>query len=199
MSFIPPTWDSANAQYVINLLPATNDKTRVSIKKDSNGSTTFENLDDIENVTDSIIHDLIDEGSKGKWFTKLPSHDQLMKRVRHTFKSLATDADNAAVIGTLLLTPKQITLVWTPVPFVFPSAPQISFDDSDDSDEGDEVDVPESDLPPVELVDDSKQTQEEYLLTRLRAAKARVEAEQIRMQYFEATGRMPPDSDSEDE
>jgi hypothetical protein len=202
MSFIPPTWDSANAQYVINLLPATNEGTRVSIKKDSNGSTTFENLDNVENVTDSIIHDLIDVGSKGNLFTKLPSHDQLMKRVRHTFKSLATDTDNAAVIGTLLLTPKQITLVWTPVAFVFPSAPQISFDDSDESgesDEGEEVDVPESDLPPVELVDDSKQTQEEYLLTRLRAAKARVEAEQIRMQYFEAIGRMPPDSDSEDE
>lgn len=202
MSFIPPTWDSANAQYVINLLPATNDKTRVSIKKDSNGNTTFENLDDVENVTDSIIHDLIDEGSSGNWFTKLPSHDQLMKRVRHTFKNLASNTDNAAFIGTLLLTPKQITLVWNPVAFVFPSVPQISFEDSDESgesDEGDEVDVPESDLPPVELADDSKQTQEEYLLTRLRAAKARVEAEQIRMQYFEATGRMPPDSDSEDE
>ena len=202
MSFIPPTWDSANAQYLINLLPATNDYTRVSIKKDSNGNTIFTNSDDVENITDSIIHDLIEEGSKGNWFTKLPSHDQLMKRIRHTFKSLATDTDNAAVISTLLLTPKQITIVWNPVTFVFSSAPQISFEDSEESgesDEGDEVEVPESDLPPVELVDDSQQSQEEYLLTRLRAAKARVEAEQIRMQYFEAIGRMPPDSDSEDE
>jgi hypothetical protein len=49
------------------------------------------------------------------------------------------------------------------------------------------------------LTDDAKETQEEYLLTRLRAARARVEAEQIRMQYFETTGRMPPDSESEDE
>ena len=51
----------------------------------------------------------------------------------------------------------------------------------------------------MELVDDAQETQEQYLLTRLRAAKARVEAEQIRMQYFEATGRMPPDSEDEDE
>jgi hypothetical protein len=80
------------------------------------------------------------------------------------------------------------------------SNPQISFDsDSEKSSVGDEVNVAESELPPVELVDDSQETQEAYLLTRLRAAKARVETEQIRMQYFEATGRMPPDSDSEDE
>jgi hypothetical protein len=83
---------------------------------------------------------------------------------------------------------------------VFVKNNQIAFDsDSEGSSVGDEVEVTESELPPVELVDDSQQTHEEYLLTRLRAAKARVETEQIRMQYFEATGRMPPDSETEDE
>jgi hypothetical protein len=153
----------------------------------------------VENVTDSIVHNLIEEGAAGKWFTKLPSHDQLMKRVRHTFLRLAQESENAAVLNTLLLTPKQITLVWNPAVKVV-SNPQISFDsDSEESSDGDEVDLAESELPPVELVDDSQETQEAYLLTRLRAAKARVEAEQIRMQYFEATGRMPPDSEDEDE
>jgi hypothetical protein len=123
-----------------------------------------------------------------------------MKRVRHTFKSLARDDENAAALRTIILTPKQLTLVWEPFVKQKPLLP-ISFEDSDDSDSsaGEEVELPESDLPPVQLTDDSQQSQEEYLLTRLRAAKARVEAEQIRMQYFEATGRMPPDSESEDE
>jgi hypothetical protein len=122
-----------------------------------------------------------------------------MKRVRHTFLRLAKENENAAILNTLLLTPKQITLVWNPAIQIV-SNPQIAFDsDSEKSSDGDEVEVAESDLPPVELVDDLQQSQEEYLLTRLRAAKARVETEQIRMQYFEATGRMPPDSESEDE
>jgi hypothetical protein len=199
MTFNPPVWDSSNSHYVINLLPAVYETTTVLIKKDTNGSTTFTNMDMVENVTDSIIHNLIEEGAAGKWFTKLPSHDQLMKRVRHTFLRLAQESENAAVLNTLLLTPKQITLVWNPAVKVI-SNPQISFDsDSEESSDGDEVDVAESQLPPVELVDDSQETQEAYLLTRLRAAKARVEAEQIRMQYFEATGRMPPDSEDEDE
>ena len=199
MTFNPPVWDSSNSHYVINLLPTFYEKTQVLIKKDTNGSTTFTDLDMIENVSDSIVHNLIEEGAAGKWFTKLPSHDQLMKRVRHTFLRLAQESENAAVLNTLLLTPKQITLVWNPAVKVI-SNPQISFDsDSEESSDGDEVDVAESELPPVELVDDSQETQEAYLLTRLRAAKARVEAEQIRMQYFEATGRMPPDSEDEDE
>jgi hypothetical protein len=199
MTFNPPVWDQTNSHYVINLLPIAYETTQVLIKKDTNGSTTFNDLDAVENITDSIIHNLIDEGASGNWFSKLPSHDQLMKRVRHTFLRLAKENENAAILNTLLLTPKQITLVWNPAVQVV-SSPQIAFDsDSEGSSDGDEVEVTESDLPPVELVDDSQQSQEEYLLTRLRAAKARVEAEQIRMQYFEATGRMPPDSDSEDE
>ena len=199
MTFNPPVWDSSNSHYVINLLPTFYEKTQVLIKKDTNGSTTFTDLDMVENVSDSIVHNLIEEGAAGKWFTKLPSHDQLMKRVRHTFLRLAQESETAAVLNTLLLTPKQITLVWNPAVKVI-SNPQISFDsDSEESSDGDEVDVAESELPPVELVDDSQETQEAYLLTRLRAAKARVEAEQIRMQYFEATGRMPPDSEDEDE
>jgi len=51
----------------------------------------------------------------------------------------------------------------------------------------------------VALRDTVQESHEEYLLTRLRAAKARVEAEKMRMQYFETTGRMPPDSESDDE
>ena len=199
MTFNPPVWDQTNSHYVINLLPSVYETTQVLIKKDTNGSTTFNDLDAVENITDTIIHKLIDEGASGNWFSKLPSHDQLMKRVRHTFLRLANENENAAILNTLLLTPKQITLVWNPAIHVVLS-PQIAFDsDSEGSSDGDEVEVAESDLPPVELVDDSQQSQEEYLLTRLRAAKARVEAEQIRMQYFEATGRMPPDSESEDE
>jgi len=201
MSFVPPSWDPANGHYVINLLPAFTDKVRVFIKKDMNGSTVFNDNDALENYTDTVIHNLIDEGASGNWFAKLPSHDQLVKRVRHSFKALAQDTDNAASLVTLLLTPKVVTFVWSPL-FVAPSTtPQISFEDSESegSSEGDEVEIPESELPPVELLDDAQETQEQYLLTRLRAARARVEAEQIRMQYFEATGRMPPDSEDEDE
>lgn len=203
MSFVPPVWDSVNNHYIIELLPAFMEGLRVLIKKDSTGSTVFSNADAVENITDSVIHKLIDEGSKGNWFSKLPSHDQLIKRIRHTFKNLAKESDNGANLSTLLLTPKQVTLLWNPLTFTPPKTmPQIEFDDSDsdsDSSQGDAVEIPESDLPPVRLTDDAQETREQYLLTRLRAANARVEAEQIRMQYFEATGRMPPDSDSEDE
>lgn len=200
MSFVAPTWDSSNCQYIIELLPAYSDKSRTFIKKDTNGSTVFTNADFVENITDAVVHNLIEEGSSNNWFTKLPSHEQLMKRVKHVFKTLAQESQNAAVITSLLLTPKQISFVWEPSVFANTVLP-FSFDDSDsDSDSaGEEVDVPESNLPPVKLTDDLQQSHEEYLLTRLRAAKARVEAEQIRMQYFEATGRMPPDSESEDE
>ena len=86
--------------------------------------------------------------------------------------------------------------MWKPDTYNKAQPPKIEFEDSSSEDS---VDLKESDLPPVTLTDDAQETQEEYLLTRLRAAKARVEAEQIRMQYFEATGRMPPDSDLEDE
>ena len=198
MSFVPPVWDAANGHYVIDVLPAFSSKVSVFIQKDTNGSTVFKDNDFLENYTDHVIQNLIDEGANGNWFTKLPSHEQLMKRVRHSFKVLA-NSENAAVLSTLLLTPKVVTLVWTPTTVAVSSAPQISFEDSDEETEDEKVDIPESDLPTMELVDDAQETQEEYLLTRLRAAKARVEAEQIRMQYFETTGRMPPDSESEDE
>jgi hypothetical protein len=204
MSFVPPTWDSANGHYVINLLPAFTDKMRVFIKKDTNGSTVFKDNDTLENYTDTVIHNLIEEGAAGNWFSKPPSHDQLIKRVRHSFKALAQDNENVALLENLLLTPKVLTFVWRPTFIASSVGPQISFEDSETegsevSSEGDEVEISESALPPVELVDDAQETQEQYLLTRLRAARARVEAEQIRMQYFEATGRMPPDSEDEDE
>ena len=201
MSFIPPVWDAANGHYIIQLTPSFTDKMRVFVKKDTNGNTVFRDNDTLENYTDAVIHNLIDEGASGNWFSKLPSHDQLMKRVRHTFKNLAQDNENGAVLQTLFLTPKVVTLVWSPTVIIPSVGPQISFEDSESegSSEGDEVEISESALPPVELVDDAQETQEPYLLTRLRAARARVEAEQIRMQYFEATGRMPPDSEDEDE
>jgi hypothetical protein len=75
----------------------------------------------------------------------------------------------------------------------------MQFEDSDDEGLMSEPEVSDSNLPPVELVDDARRMREEYLLSRLRAAKARVEEEQIRMQYFEATGKMPPESEDEDE
>ena len=199
MSFVAPVWNSTDNHYVIELLSDFSETMNTSISKDANGNTVFSDDNTLENLTDTIIHALIEDGNEGKWFTKLPSHEQLVKRVRHTFKSLAQDTNNVASPTNLFLTPKQVTIVWTPK--TVKTSPQISFDDSDseDSSLGDEVEVPESNLPVVRLTDDAKETQEEYLLTRLRAAKARVEAEQIRMQYFETTGRMPPDSDSEDE
>jgi hypothetical protein len=199
MSFVTPVWDSSNSHYVIHMVPAFTEKTPVFIQKDTNGSTVFKDSDAVENYTDIVIHNLIEEGQNGSWFTKLPSHDQLIKRVRHSFKRLANDTENAAFLTTLFLTPKVITFLWTPTTLVVSAGPQISFDESEEDTDGDEVEIPESQLPPMKLIDDNQQTQEEYLLTRLRAAKARVEAEQIRMQYFETTGRMPPDSESEDE
>lgn len=199
MSFVTPVWNSTDNHYVIDLFADFSESMMAPISKDSNGNTVFTNDDKLEGLTDMIIHGLIEDGNHGKWFTKLPSHEQLMKRVRHTFKVLADSSNNVANPTTLFLTPKQVTVVWTPK--TINTAPQISFDDSDSeaSSVGDEVEVPESNLPVVQLTDDSKESQEEYLLTRLRAARARVETEQIRMQYFETTGRMPPDSDSEDE
>jgi hypothetical protein len=197
--FLSPNWDSNNSQYVIEVnsgFPLA--ETRVQINKDTNGSTVFTNLDSVENVTDNVIHTLIEEGNQGNWFTKLPSHDQLVKRVRHTFRRLSQDPENASSLHSILLTPKQLTLVWEPYTFAENTIPQISFESDSESDSGSN-EIPESNLPPVKLTDDSKVTHEEYLLTRLRAAKARVEAEQIRMEYFETTGRMPPDSDLESE
>ena len=201
MSFAAPTWDSANGQYVIELLAGLSNKLLTFLTKDTNGSTVFKENDAVENFTDEVIHNLIEEGASNNWFAKLPSHEQLVKRVRHSFKRLASDNENAANLKTLLLTPKVVTFVWDPTFVNVPTTPQISFDDSESegSSEGDEVEIPESALPPVELQDDVQQSREEYLLTRLRAARARVEAEQIRMQYFETTGRMPPDSEDEDE
>lgn len=199
MSFVAPVWNSSDNHYVIEFLSDFSESMVTSIAKDANGNTVFSDDTTLENLTDTIIHALIEDGNEGKWFTKLPSHEQLVKRVRHTFKNLAQDTNNVASPTNLFLTPKQVTIVWTPK--TVNTMPQISFDDSDSeaSSDGDEIEVPESNLPVVQLTDDAKETQEEYLLTRLRAAKARVEAEQIRMQYFETTGRMPPDSDSEDE
>jgi hypothetical protein len=205
--FLAPKWDAAQSHYVIE----TTEEFRgdhedyLSVLRDSQGNTRFTDEDALHNLTDDMIDHLIEEGAANKWFSKLPSHEQLMKRTRHTFSRLATAEETAAVLTTVLMTPKQVTLVWTP--FVAPvkskedaAAPQMYLEDSETEGEEDGVnEIVDSALPPVALKDSAQQTHEEYLLTRLRAAKARVEAEQIRMQYFEATGRMPPDSEDEDE
>lgn len=197
MSFIQPIWNSTESHYVINSSQALKTSSRLAIGLNSNGSTIFLDEDELHDKTVELLHDLISEGSENKWFTKLPSHEQLMKRQQHRFGSLGNSETNFAILECILMTPKSLMLVWSPIT-VKPESPKIEFEESDNELDS-EPEVSESDLPPVELKDDSKVTQEEYLLTRLRAARARVEAEQIKMQYFETTGRMPPDSDSEED
>jgi hypothetical protein len=202
MSFVAPKWDASQGHYVIEVQYNFNKETRLALGRDSHGTYEFVDVDTLHNITDRTIQELIKDGDQNKWFAKLPSHEQLMKRVRHSFKGEPKDTNNAAILSTLLLTPKQITFLWSPLTHT-EGAPPMYIDDSEEedseSDTGTEPDIMESNLPPVALSDDTQQTREEYLLTRLRAARARVEAEQIRMQYFETTGRMPPDSESEDD
>ena len=198
MAFVSPKWDSAQNHYSIETTSDLRATMRSAINRNNVGSTVFSDTDDVHDRTVEVLHSLISEGSQNKWFTKLPSHEQLLKRVRHTFSSLGDSENNMAFLQTLLMTPKQLTLVWTPITVKESEAPPMYFEDSDGETESD-VEVEDSALPPVSLTDDVKLTQEEYLLTRLRAARARVEAEQIKMQYFETTGKMPPDSDSEED
>ena len=199
--FTAPEWMSNESQYKLTVTEdyarslAAN--TTVGLKKDSAGSYTFSNQDQLLEVTSALLHSLLKEGSENNWFAKLPSHEQLLKRVTHTFLSLPLPNQTLAFVSCVYMNPKVLTLQWTPV-----APPQqkhqqqgIYFEDSD----SDGADITESNLPPVALRSDRVATQEEYLLTRLRAAKARVEAEQIRMQYFEATGSMPPESDEDEE
>jgi hypothetical protein len=197
MSFNSPKWDAKENQYVIDSTEVLKAKSQLAIGLNSSGSTVFLDEDKVHNITVEVLHSLISEGSENKWFTKLPSHEQLMKRHQHRFSSLADREKNTAFLENILMTPKTLTLVWSLIT-VNPKVPQMAFEDSEDELDS-EPEVQESDLPPVELKDGSKVTQEEYLLTRLRAARARVEAEQIKMQYFETTGRMPPDSEDEED
>jgi hypothetical protein len=209
-AFQAPAWTASQQAYQIVIRTWFVEKSACALEQDTTGNTVFADMDSVHNVTDEVIHRLIKEGDANKWFAKLPSHEQLMKRVRHTFTNLPSSSHTAAVLTTLWLTPKQVTFVWRAEERE-PPAPALAFEESDEEDgdgeegeddyssEGDEVDIPESNLPPVAIQDETKASQEEYLLSRLRAAKARVEAEQIRMMYFETTGHMPPDSDSEDE
>jgi hypothetical protein len=202
--FTAPEWMSNESQYK---LAVTEDyakslaaNTSVNLKRDSAGSYTFSNQDQLLEVTSALLHSLLKEGSENNWFSKLPSHEQLLKRVKHTFLSLPEPNQTLAYVSCVYMNPKVLTLQWTPVsPPLLPAAQVqqqgIYFEDSDSED----ADITESNLPPVELRNDRAATQEEYLLTRLRAAKARVEAEQIRMQYFEATGSTPPESDEDED
>jgi hypothetical protein len=207
--FLQPKWDAAQSHYVIDTTEAarSEDEDYVSITKGAQGSTTFTDEDALYNITDDMVAGLIEEGGKNKWFSKLPSHEQLMKRVVHTFGKLASDTDTHAALNTVLMTPKQLTFLWMPltptVTVPTQDGPALYIDESEESgSEGsgeDDVNIQESDLPAVSLKDNAEDKFEKYLLTRLRAAKAKVEAEQIRMQFFEATGRMPPDSESDSE
>lgn len=209
-AFHAPAWTASQQAYQIIIRPWYLEKCGSALSQDTTGNTVFSDMDSVHNITDETIHKLIQEGDANKWFAKLPNHEQLMKRVRHTFTNLPSSSHTTAVLTTLWLTPKQVTFVWR-AEAREPPAPALAFEDSEEegeegeegeddySTEGDEVDIPESNLPPVAIQDEAKASQEEYLLSRLRAAKARVEAEQIRMMYFETTGHMPPDSDSEDE
>lgn len=195
--FLQPKWNTTEAHYVIETTAEfrSGSDDYVPVKRDVHGSTVFTDEDALHNITDDMVQSLIEEGSSNNWFAKLPSHEQLMKRVRHTFAKLATENDTHSVLTTILMTPKVLTFLWTPT--TIESAPAMYFEESEESEA--EPQIEESNLPTVALRNTGNESREEYLLTRLRAAKARVETEQIRMQYFEATGRMPPDSDSESE
>ena len=200
MSFVSPKWDAENKHYFIESTETLRLETRVAISKDTKGSTVFTDSDEVHDITAEMIHDLIEEGDANRWFSKLPTHEQLMKRINHTFSKLSDENNNMAVVNNILMTPKLLTIVWTPISVKEDKGPQMYVDDSDNSDGMEsEPEVANSHLPPVALKQSIEETQEEYLLTRLRAARARVEAEQIKMQYFEATGKMPPDSESDED
>ena len=204
MAFITPKWNASEQNYIIETTPQLRESHRVEVGHEtSSGSTIFKDENDVHDMTVEVIHSLIDEGEKNKWFTKLPSHEQMMKRLRHTFLTLATSENNTAFMHSVLMTPKALTLVWMPTTVKKEEAPPLCFEDSEGEGEADDLEsepeLTDSKLPPVALKDPMGQTKEEYLLTRLRAARARVEAEEIKMQYFEATGKMPPDSESEED
>lgn len=204
MVFLAPKWDAKLSQYSIDITEEyKNDSTHFhEITKDSLGSTSFVDMDGVHNSTDEIVSILLQEGAANNWFSKLPSHEQLMKRIRHAFSTLALDTNTHAVLTCVYMTPKLLTLVWTPIT-VSQQAPPLCFESENESDSdsgsGTEPELEESTLPTVALRDSAQASREEYLLTRLRAAKAKVETEQLRIQYFETTGHMPPDSESESE
>ena len=208
--FSTPTWAAQQQAYQIQVVEDFAKENLVPLTRDTTGSVTFADQDNLLDAVDTVLHALIQEGDKHKWFAKLPTHEQLMKRTKHTFSSLPSDDQNTGCLMTLWLTPKQVTFVWRPETTTSP-APPLAFEESDgegleeDGSEGSEEDVavakeiPESNLPPMNLQNEDAHAREKYLLARLRAAKARVEAEQVRMMYFEETGKMPPDSETEDE
>jgi hypothetical protein len=199
--FQAPVWDSSSSEYILQILNEFSEDAVVEITNE--GGTQFKDQDEVLNVTDDLVAALISEGAEKKWFAKLPSQEQLMKKVRHTFTALATADQGVARPATLRMNPKAVTIVWLPEARKVPAGPPpLLFEESEVEDSAsesgsEEPEIPESNMPVVALREEAQMTREEYLLTRLRAAKARLEAEQIRMQYFEATGQMPPDSDSE--
>lgn len=195
--FIPPVWNSTESFYDIRLTESFQNDTRVTITRSNSGSTIFSNTDMVTQVTNTLVTILLKEGDDNKWFSKLPTHANLMKRVNNSFKSLATANEHHAVVSSIQMTPKTLMLVWSPVVYTPQAIPGMGFDS--DSELESDPEFAESNLPPVPLTGTNQQSREEYLLTRLRAAKARLETEHIRMEYFETTGRMPPDSEEEEE
>lgn len=207
-SFSTPTWSAQQQAYLIQVKDDLAKDTLVPLARDTTGSVTFADQDNLLDAVDTILHTLLADGEKYKWFAKLPTHEQLMKRAKHTFSALPTEDQNTGLLTSIWLTPKQLTFVWRPEATTSP-APPLEFEESDaeglgDDEESEEdvavaKEIPESNLPPMNLKDEDANSRERYLLARLRAAKARVEAEQVRMMYFEETGKMPPDSETEDE
>lgn len=203
--FRAPIWSAPTQAYHLGVEPSFVEQSSVDLASDSTGGVTFSDQDKVLNITTNALHALIDEGNTHQWFAKLPSHEMLMKRVRHTFSTLPTASHNKALLASVWMTPKQISFVWRPET-VESGPPPLVFEESEDEQESvdsgeqtePEPEIPESNLPPVAIRDDQRMSQEEYLLSRLRAAKARAQAEELRLQYFETTGRMPPDSESDE-
>lgn len=205
-TFRAPVWSAPTQAYHLGIEPGFVSQSAVELASDSTGGVTFKDTDAVLNITTNAIHALIEEGTANQWFAKLPSHEMLIKRVRHTFSVLPTSVHNRASLASVWMTPKQVSFVWRPETIEV-APPLLSFEESESESEASddsgeqtepEPDIPESNLPPVTIRDPEQMSREEYLLSRLRAAKARAQAEELRLQYFESTGRMPPDSESDE-
>jgi hypothetical protein len=195
--FVAPVWNSTDNHYVLDITAEYKNDTTVEIQLSNSRSTIFSNTDDVTEKTNRVIGHLIKEGEENKWFSKLPTHANLMKRVSNTFNNLANTEQQHAFLLKVLMSPKTLVFIWEP--FTKKKDSNTGFTFESDSEMESEPEITQSNLPPVPITTTNRQTKEEYLLARLRAAKARVETEEIRMEYFETTGYMPPDSEIESE
>ena len=195
--FAAPVWNATENHYVLDITEEYKPQTNVDIQLSNSNSTIFSNTDDLTEKTNQVVTHLIKEGEENKWFSKLPAHANLIKRVTNTFKNLAKSEEHHAFLSKVLMSPKSLVLIWEPFAKKKESTTGFTFDS--DSEMESEPEISQSDLPPVPITATTRLTKEEYLLARLRAAKARLETEEIRMEYFETTGYMPPDSEMESE